>query len=313
MTGRATAPPVIVFGALRSGSTLLRLMLDANTNISCPAETDFMFDHLLPDARSYRYDLSALQSDRMYRAFEERYKADEMSPPTPERFLDQISENGAKTAVLVLHRGLSKALDVFPDARIIHLVRDPRDVARSSVGMGWAGHVYFGVDHWINTENEWHACQPQVAQTQSMTIQYEGLITAPEDTLSTISAFCGEDYDPKMLDYNLKSTYSKPDPTLIFQWKHKQTSDEVSLVEQKIGTLLSTSGYTASGYLSAVPSTAKKLSLWAINKRGVWRFRFKRYGVYDTLVSFLSRRLHIAPLGRRAKQRMEAADIKNLK
>ena len=35
---------VIAYGALRSGTTLLRLMLDMHPGLSCPGETDFLLD-----------------------------------------------------------------------------------------------------------------------------------------------------------------------------------------------------------------------------------------------------------------------------
>ena len=44
------APPIIVLGVGRSGTTLLRVMLDRNTQIAIPDESFFM----LPLARRHR-------------------------------------------------------------------------------------------------------------------------------------------------------------------------------------------------------------------------------------------------------------------
>jgi hypothetical protein len=37
---------VFVYGALRSGTTVFRLMLDSHPKISNPDEMDFLFDHV---------------------------------------------------------------------------------------------------------------------------------------------------------------------------------------------------------------------------------------------------------------------------
>ena len=44
---------------------------------------------------------------------------------------------------------------IWPDARFIHLVRDPRDVARSVIPMGWAGNTWVGVERWMEAERLW--------------------------------------------------------------------------------------------------------------------------------------------------------------
>ncbi|WP_425596530.1 sulfotransferase, partial [Roseobacter litoralis] len=41
--------PVVLYGALRSGTTLVRLILDAHPDICCPGERDFMVDSLYDD------------------------------------------------------------------------------------------------------------------------------------------------------------------------------------------------------------------------------------------------------------------------
>ena len=68
-----------------------------------------------------------------------------------------LAERSAGKLSLNIHRNAHIMAAVFPDAKVIHLVRDPRDVARSSVGMGWTGNSYFGVDHWIGTERDYAA------------------------------------------------------------------------------------------------------------------------------------------------------------
>lgn len=305
-----TTRTIAVYGALRSGTTVLRLMLDAHPQLSCPGETDFIFDHLISE-QPPRYDMAGLEANRIYRAHEARYPDRPLPSPTPDAFLARIAGEGI--GVPVLHRHLSKALNVYPDLRVVHLVRDPRDVARSSIGMGWAGTVYHGVGHWIETERDWEACQSRVAPEQSLSVHYEDLIAHPEETLSRICAFAGVTYDPQMLSYAGVSSYDKPDPSLTVQWKRKQTPQQVGLIEGRIGPLLQAAGYAPSGHPPVLPGALEQLRLGLENRRGIWRVRLKRYGLADPLILAASRRLGLTSLARRAQGRMDETALKYLK
>jgi hypothetical protein len=308
-----TRAPLAIYGALRSGTTLLRLMVNGHPSLSCPGETDFIFDHLIPRSNPPRYDREALDANRIYRAHEAAYARHPLPDPTPDSFIARISEEGSKTPILILHRHLSKALDVYPDLRVIHLVRDPRDVARSSIGMGWAGHVYYGVDHWVETESDWQACKHRISPDQSLNIAYETLIAEPEDNLRRLAAFAGQDYDPRMLDYDADSTYAKPDPSLTVQWKRKQSPRDIGLVEAKIGSLLEASGYAPSGHPPVHPTAIERAALWQANRRAVWAKRIERYGLRDPLIVAAATKLGLPSLARAARRRMDARQVKYLK
>ena len=54
--------PILVFGALRSGTTLLRLMLKAHSGVQSLGEADFLFDHIEKAADgTCLYDREALE------------------------------------------------------------------------------------------------------------------------------------------------------------------------------------------------------------------------------------------------------------
>ncbi|WP_300019932.1 sulfotransferase [uncultured Roseobacter sp.] len=299
-----TSRSVVVYGALRSGTTLLRLMLDAHPRLSCPGETDFIFDHLRPGAQFSGYDMDALQRERIYRNHEALYPENPLPAPTPDAFIDRIARDDS-IAVLMLHRNLHRVLELYPQMRVIHMLRDPRDVARSSIGMGWAGTVYHGVDHWIGTMQSWKAAQPRLPSEQVLQISYEQLIKAPEKTLEEISTFCGLPYDPGMLTYDANSTYDKPDPSLVTQWRHKQTPYEVGLVEHKIGALLTEAGYAPSGFPAQDPGLLERFSLGLRNRRATWAKRIKRYGLRDPLIVALCRRLGMPHYAAGAQRRID--------
>lgn len=303
---------VAVYGALRSGTTLLRLMLDAHPQLSCPGETDFIFDHLRGSGPAARYDETAMERDRIYRAHRTLYAGTPLPDLTPDALINRIA--GADSiAVLMLHRRISRAVAIYPDLRIIHFLRDPRDVARSSIGMGWAGNVYYGIDHWLETETDWARIAPDLPENQVLTIHYEDLIAAPENTLRLICGFLGVDYTPAMLAYDKTSTYDKPSKDLSVQWKHKQTPRDVGLIEAKIGPLLTACGYQPSGFAPRQPSLFEKLGLALGNKRARWTKRVQRYGFVDPLIVTLAHKLRAPHLSAAAQRRIDTADIKRLK
>jgi hypothetical protein len=305
----------ILFGALRSGTTLLRLMLNGHPQITCPGEMDFLIDHL---DNSGKFDEAALQADRIYRAHEDLFPTQSLTNPTPHEIVARVARvagqgQGDGIAALILHRNLNRALQVYPSMRVVNLMRDPRDVARSSIGMGWAGNSYYGVDHWIGTQRDWQNSQPQLGADQQLTVHYEALIAKPQETLSQIAEFVGLKFHAGMLAYDEGSTYSKPDPNLIEQWKRKQTAREVGLVEGKIGPMLEQAGYSPSGHSVVHPGAIERARLWAKNKRGQWTFRFKRYGYADPIFAKATERLGVPKLGLAARKRMDTAQIRHLK
>ena len=48
--------------------------------------------------------------------------------------------SGSRWLAINIHRNFATAREFFPRARFIHLVRDPRDCARSAIGMGQLQH-----------------------------------------------------------------------------------------------------------------------------------------------------------------------------
>ena len=67
-------PLIFLYGTLRSGSTVFRLMLDAHKGIGCSGEVDFIFDYLSKQQGSWVYDIDGVTRDWIYEGF--RLEAD---------------------------------------------------------------------------------------------------------------------------------------------------------------------------------------------------------------------------------------------
>lgn len=305
---------VIVYGAMRSGTTLFRLMADGHPSLDCRDEADFLFDHLHQDETgAWILDRDALSRDKIYLRGSARFPENGRAEEGVVSVLAQLARGPENTVLIMLHRGIEKAREVLPDVPVIHILRDPRDVGRSSIGMGWAGTAFHGVGHWIGTEEEWDLVAPDLLPAQLTELRYESLIKEPEAELQRICEFIGVDYTDQMMNYADGSTYSKPDVSLIEQWRTKMSPKEVALVEYKLGEFLPSRGYRASGHPVSAPNLPTRVSLFWRNKRYTWGSRFARYGFIDPLLVALARRLNLPGLGRSAKARIDEKSVDYLK
>ena len=215
-------PAPFVVGMNRSGTTLLRMMLDAHPELTIPPETHFVPDVIKACRRSGAKPedvLEAMKSHREWgdfgfgdeemldllrgrgrtlepgdalRAFYEAYAAREGKPRWGEKTPRYVGKM----------RQIQAAL---PEARFVHVVRDGRDVALSvldrtvrdlsavDVGKRWKRKIQKArdaapkLDHYIE-------------------VRYEDLILDTEPTMRRICEFIELGWDDAVLDYHERSS-----------------------------------------------------------------------------------------------------------
>lgn len=304
---------IILYGALRSGTTMLRLMLDAHPALSCPGESDFLFDHLQACDGSWRYDFAGLDMDRIYRASPMHMPEDADGTAALAQMIAQVAQRKpGSRPVLVLHRHAEKALSILPNAQVIHLLRDPRDVARSVIGMGWAGNVFHGLEPWIETEDQWIEAQSK-RQCVVHELRYEQLVTEPENTLDTLCAFLGLTYDAAMLAYDTHSTYGKPDPKLTYQWRHKLAARQIRQLEARLSSRLERANYTPSGLPPLKISAAELFWLRVQNMASTKIHSIRRYGFGNILQRKVARIAGLRRWEARTQARIDQITVRYLK
>jgi LPS sulfotransferase NodH len=295
------ADPFFLVGSERSGTTLLRLMLAHHRAIACAPEFEFLVEEIPDDggwpALEPYYEW--LSTNRIFVPHALAIDRALDYPALMRSFVGQYCKRTNKGIHgATCHKHFDRLLRIWPRARFVHIVRDGRDVARSCVGMGWAGNVWHGAERWLEAEALWDALAPRLDQEQRFELRYEDLIRAPEAELARLCTYLGTDYDPGMLDYSRDSSYERPDPKLIGQWKKKLSREELALLETRIGTRLREKGYEESGVPAAKVGPLRSLALRLEDRRGRFRFRRERYGLAYMVESRLAR-----ALGLRAWQR----------
>jgi hypothetical protein len=112
--------PILIIGAARSGTTLLNRILRAHPEISCLAEPSFVWRRGRARLRHEMYPASAA-TPKVVAQIRERFRAVALAKGGA-RILEKTPANSLR---------LGFVLTVFPDARIVHIVRDGRDAAVS--------------------------------------------------------------------------------------------------------------------------------------------------------------------------------------
>ncbi len=234
---------MIVAGADRSGTTLLYALLSSHTNISMVRRTNLWrwfygscgdlsgpanLDRLLDDLMRYP-QLGVLEPDttEIRKAFAAR------SPTYGELFSIMHEQHAARQGKprwgdksLHTEHYADEIFADLPEARILHMVRDPRDRHGSIMkrypdrakGLGstmgrWLASVHVGERNLRRFGSERYRI-----------VRYETLATAPEMTLRSICDFIHEPYQPAMLamegirdsnDYTGNSSFGQIDPGVI--------------------------------------------------------------------------------------------------
>jgi hypothetical protein len=221
----------------------------------------------------------------------------------------QVAAGGKPLVGATIHTNFDRIPYLWPDARYIHLVRDPRDVARSVVQKRWAGNIYQATEFWTKAERCWDALVSQLSADDFIEIHYEDLVLRTQAVLTAICRFIGVDYSSEMLDYRVDAPqYPPPDPALVRQWRTKLSARDVGLVEVRTAGLMRARGYAPSGYPLPEISPVRHWQLLAAARLRSLRTRVDLYGPWLVTTDVLGRRLGMWGLARHAQLRMNAME-----
>ncbi|PSB03827.1 sulfotransferase [Merismopedia glauca CCAP 1448/3] len=288
--------PVFLVGSERSGTTLLRLMLDHHPQLAWCNEFEYVVDLVASDGEWPKLEqyYEWLEIHRIFQATKFTIDPDLNYPQLVNSFLLQKLERTGKPLVgATVHRHFDRLLHIWPDARFIHIIRDGRDVARSYIDMGWAGNVWAGATGWIEAEQLWQKLSSAIPPERRTDVIYEDLIAEPEKTLTRLCEFIGIPYDSQMLTYPEDTTYDAPNPKLTQQWRRKLSENEIQLTESRMADMLVERGYDLSGLPSLEVTPSMEQNLKFEDWWGRFKFRVKVYGLPLVLSAYLAKRLGV--------------------
>lgn len=190
--------PIFVIGCPRSGTTLLRLMLDSHPRISCGEET-----HFLRELRSIveghwplleTYGFSRQDWLRRIRGLYEGFQADYLARRGKQRWAEKDP-----TYTLLL----PFIDEVFPDAQYVHLVRDAYDVVASfRERWGYRAALRVARTEWVRYVGAGRDFGQRLPADRYHELHYEQLVEAPEQALRALLEFLGEPWDDAVLRFD---------------------------------------------------------------------------------------------------------------
>ena len=286
--------PFFIVGAERSGTTLLRLMLDGHGEIACHPEFEFVVDLMKDDGSTPPIEEYGrfLATNRIFqqsgRTIDRRLTYHELVDGFLE---DRRRRTGKRVVGATVHRCFDRLLHLWPDARFIHLVRDGRDVARSRIARGWGGNAWSTSRFWLEAEVLWDQLRGRLPPERWRDVRYEELVCDPHAVLDETCRFLGVRWDGGMLDYTNRSDYGPPDPRLCFQWKEKLDKREIQRAEARIGPMLENRRYALSGLPTIHVGLWMDRWLRAQNRIARYRASVRKFGLRLQLAETVSRRL----------------------
>ncbi|MEQ8398368.1 sulfotransferase [Thalassobaculum sp.] len=217
--GRSDVQPIFIVGMPRSGTTMLEQMLSRHPDVTAGGETLILQSLLfseLPRRLNQPFPeclASATPSDYAWVAarYAERMQ-DRLSGAT--LFTDKLPANFLLAGPI---------LKIFPDARILNLVRNPLDTCVSCYLTDFAlGHNYAtdlaDLGHHFRLYRSLMAYWHGFGDPRLLDIDYEGLVAQPEATLTSALSQCGLSWDPACLDFDRASN-----PVNTASWQRIRT------------------------------------------------------------------------------------------
>lgn len=308
--------PTFLVGAERSGTTLFRLLVDSHPEVTCIEGLDYVIsavtaDGSYPDLDSYEaylatetvYSTSGFQIDKQLGTFE----------AVVDDFLSQrMAAAGKPKVAALLHNGFAQALALWPEARFIHIVRDPRAVALSTVPFEWGGHPYLGIHKWIEEEREWNDVVADLAPNRWLEIRFEDLVTNPDSELKRVCDFLDVEFSSDMYSYAAETDYEKPIAAKADEWRSIISDNEIQMVEARVGELLAQRGYEPSG-LASIEVTGNDIKKMKAKVRTMkWRHKLTSHG-WVAVAELVTRKIGVKALHTPMKQRMNADERGNRK
>ena len=189
---RLVSDPVFIICSVRSGSTLLRMLLNAHPAVHAPHELHLggLQVHAASKRTAAAFTELGLNSVEMEHLLWDRVLHRELQRSGKQILVEKTPNNA-----LIYQRLVA----CWPHARFLFLLRHPATVAAS-----WqdahAGHRTHD-EVMAKVLKSMRAVQEARANLPGMTIRYEDLTADPKDQTQRVCAFLGIDWDPQMLDY----------------------------------------------------------------------------------------------------------------
>lgn len=225
---------IVIGGCARSGTTLMRRMLDGHPEICCGFESTVFLDWPL-DAAKLAFYTKFYSEDETAKWFANstnrveligHLRAADLSRTGKRIWAEKTTWNVSRLDFIWTH---------FPEARFVHMIRDGRDVVCS---MSKFPRFWFSpekaAERWVEQVNfgRSHANDPRLVE-----VHYEDLAQSPEETMKKLLNALNVEWSSSVLEVTAVHTSS------VGRWRKDLSTDELTVVEPIVRSVLSELGY----------------------------------------------------------------------
>ncbi len=211
--GKALQPPrrlALLCGHPRSGTTLLEQVLDSHPDIVSAEETTIFFHDVylplrrgLPDGATILSSLESASADTLRQSRETYFRCMEKfhDHPVGDRLL--IDKNPSLTGLI------PAVARIFPEAKFLVALRDPRDVCLSCfmqpLPLNQVSAMFLAlettVQEYAAVMGLWRAIAPRL-RNPSLEVRYEDVVEDLESASRRVLEFLGVPWDERVLRFN---------------------------------------------------------------------------------------------------------------
>lgn len=247
--------PIVVGGFYRSGTSLIRRLLDAHSRIHCGPEVKFFKDFY----GDYQHD--ELRHVRLFDSLQSLgLNLDELLPLFGRAFVEAHELAARKAGKLrwadknpenVLY--LDQWRQILPGGFIfVHVVRNPMDALASLKEAGFPKAVPASFEGKVKLYLDFHssaAAYVKAYPEQSLVVRYEELVFRPEENLEHLFKAIGENFEPGVLSsfFSPERGVGIEDPKVsltrmvhsesVGRWRYDLDSSEKTLAQTILGPL----------------------------------------------------------------------------
>jgi len=195
--------PIFIVGQPRSGSTLLEQMLIGHEEVSSGGELPLMAGSIARGlsqltGKDFPQACKLLNEKQKLLLAEHYLQTLQSLSPNSNYIIDKMPANYQSIGLIKL---------LMPQAKIIHITRDPIDVSWSIFRNHFESlEPYFCS---LNEIAQYHHCYKSVMEHWQRalpefihTVSYQDLINNPEQTLTEVFSFCGLDFQEACLNFS---------------------------------------------------------------------------------------------------------------
>ena len=234
--------PFFIIGTERSGTNLLRLILNSHSNITIPHPP-----HILKNFFNLEPLYGDLNNSRILKTLiNDIVKTIELHPYPwgmtidKEKILNNIKEKnliciffaiheqylensgkkmwGCKSTFMINHLALIK--QYYPKAKFIYMIRDGRDVAVSARKTIFNHYsIYHTAKLWKKEQQTGIYWLNKLPKEDIHPVKYEDFVSDPEVSLKNICSFLNEMYEVEMLNF-FKTKEAKKSSNISAAWKN---------------------------------------------------------------------------------------------